>query len=195
MALGLGCTPFIRHKLTICYTALFLKATELFRDLERGCSFNPAREKEVLGRGGSKKYVATPDADVPTHESLKGAWNLAEVIWKKHYEWSKYEWGRRMNLWRGRKMPPGLLKLHRSVSTPCPIFAIDAEIPKLDGGDSNSSCLPVGALSRPNPHYAHNKNSLWLPTSALGGRPFRASPWYYVYLCSVNRRVVGSSPT
>jgi uncharacterized protein (DUF2235 family) len=74
-----------------------------------GLLVNPAREKEVLGRGGSKKYVATPDANAAAHKSLKGAWNLAEVVWKKHYDWSKDEWGRRMNLWRRRSIPPGSL--------------------------------------------------------------------------------------
>jgi hypothetical protein len=27
----------------------------------------------------------------PGHESLKRAWNLVEVGWKKHYDWSKGE--------------------------------------------------------------------------------------------------------
>ena len=78
-----------------------------------GLLVNAARESEVLGRGGSKKYVATPDPKAMAHESLKGAWNLAELIPKKHYDWAKDKWGRRMNLWRRRTMPPGAL-VHES---------------------------------------------------------------------------------
>jgi uncharacterized protein (DUF2235 family) len=74
-----------------------------------GLLVDGGREQEVLGRGGSKKYVATPDPNGPAHESLKGAWNLAEVVWKKHYNWSKDKWGRRMNLWRRRTLPAGSL--------------------------------------------------------------------------------------
>lgn len=74
-----------------------------------GLLVNSQREKEVLGRGGSKKYVAAPDPNAVAHESLKGAWNLAEVVWKKHYDWSKDKWGRKMNLWHRRTIPPGSL--------------------------------------------------------------------------------------
>jgi hypothetical protein len=49
----------------------------------------------------------------------------------------------------GRK----LLKLHRSVSppwTPCPLFAIDAEIPKLDAEGSNPFSRSMFSIT-----YAH----------------------------------------
>jgi hypothetical protein len=74
-----------------------------------GLLVNPWREREVLGRSESKRYVAKPDPDATLHESLTGAWNIAEVIPKKHYDWAKDKWGRRMNWWRRRTMPPGSL--------------------------------------------------------------------------------------
>lgn len=74
-----------------------------------GLLTDPARESEVLGRGGSKRFVAPPDPNATLHESLRGAWNIAELIPKKHYDWSKEKWGHRMNLWRRRTLPPGAL--------------------------------------------------------------------------------------
>jgi uncharacterized protein (DUF2235 family) len=46
-----------------------------------------------------------PAAPPPMHESLKGAWHLAELVWKKHFNMTTQEWGRRMNLWRRRTLP------------------------------------------------------------------------------------------
>jgi hypothetical protein len=40
------------------------------------------------------------------HESLKGWWNLAEIIFKKRFNWKTSETGWRMNLWRRRSIPP-----------------------------------------------------------------------------------------
>jgi hypothetical protein len=72
------------------------------------------REKaaEVLGRRGSGAYVsASPRA--PGHESLKGFWNLAEIVPKRHWNWKAGRWERRMNLYRRRTIPPGSL-IHES---------------------------------------------------------------------------------
>jgi uncharacterized protein (DUF2235 family) len=78
-----------------------------------GLAVDPAKEAEVLGRTGSGRYVA-PDPDGMAHESLKGAWNLAEFVPKKHYDWATGEWNRRMNLYRRRSLPPNSL-VHDSV--------------------------------------------------------------------------------
>jgi len=62
------------------------------------------KELEVLGRGESTEYVAaSPDA--PMHESLSGAWKVAEFIPKRHWNWQKNKWERRMNLFRRRTIP------------------------------------------------------------------------------------------
>ena len=46
-----------------------------------------------------------PATPAPMHESLKGFWHVAELVWKKHYDMAKGRWGRRMNLWRRRTWP------------------------------------------------------------------------------------------
>jgi uncharacterized protein (DUF2235 family) len=71
-----------------------------------------AREAEVLGKNGGK-YVAM-DANGAAHESLKGAWNLAEFVPKQHYDWATGKTTRRMNLYRRRTIPPKSL-VHDSV--------------------------------------------------------------------------------
>jgi hypothetical protein len=58
----------------------------------------------VLGKSGGG-YVK-PDSTAQIHESLTGAWYLAEVIPKKHYNWATREEERRLNLCRGRTIPP-----------------------------------------------------------------------------------------
>lgn len=73
-----------------------------------GLIVDSAKEAEVLGRTASDKYVpASPDA--PRHESLTGWWNIAEFIPKRHWNWKKKKWQRRMNLYRRRTIPPGSL--------------------------------------------------------------------------------------
>jgi hypothetical protein len=72
-----------------------------------GLLTNLGREAEVLGRGGSKRFAAQPDPNATLHESLKGAWNIAELIPKQHYDWTKSKSTRRMNLWRRRTIPAG----------------------------------------------------------------------------------------
>lgn len=71
-----------------------------------GLLTDPDKELEVLGRGGNAQYVAaSPDAIM--HESLKGAWDIAEFIPKRHWNWAKSKWEHRMNLFRRRTIPPG----------------------------------------------------------------------------------------
>ena len=73
---------------------------------------DPARKKEVFGKTEESKYVP-PNPDGPAHESLKGAWNLAEVVIKRHYDWTSGKWRHRMNWWRRRTIPPGSM-VHES---------------------------------------------------------------------------------
>ena len=47
------------------------------------------------------------------HKSLKGLWWLAEILWKRHYNWVKQKWERRPNLGRRRTIPPNSL-IHES---------------------------------------------------------------------------------
>jgi uncharacterized protein (DUF2235 family) len=65
----------------------------------------PGKEREVLGCGGNSQYVPAL-ADAKMHESLAGAWRIAEFVPKRHYDWKKARWGHRMNLFRRRTIPP-----------------------------------------------------------------------------------------
>ena len=78
-----------------------------------GLLVNDIKEKEVLGVSGTGDFVL-PDAQAKAHESLAGWWNLAEFVWKKHYNWKKKREERRMNLYRRRTIPPSSL-VHESV--------------------------------------------------------------------------------
>ena len=73
---------------------------------------DPVRKDEVLGNTNGGKY-ARPDPNSPAHESLNGAWNLAEFVFKRHFDWTTGKWGHRMNLWRRRAIPPNSL-VHES---------------------------------------------------------------------------------
>jgi len=77
-----------------------------------GLLVNTAKEQEVLGRTQGTAYCAL-DPNGTAHESLKGAWVLAEFIWKKHYNWKKKKWEHRQNLFRRRTIPPKSL-VHES---------------------------------------------------------------------------------
>ena len=70
----------------------------------QGLLVDDAKVQEVLGKSGNK--YAPADANAKIHESLKGFWNLAEFIPKKHYNWKKQKQERRMNLYRRRTIPP-----------------------------------------------------------------------------------------
>jgi uncharacterized protein (DUF2235 family) len=73
---------------------------------------DPVRKDEVLGKTNGSKN-ARPDPDGLAHESLNGAWNLAELVFKRHFDWTTEKWGQRMNLWRRRTIPPNSL-VHES---------------------------------------------------------------------------------
>jgi uncharacterized protein (DUF2235 family) len=81
-----------------------------------GLLVNPARQSEILPRtpGGE---IASPDPDGLMHESLKGAWKIAEWIRKPHYDSvtkktvMQGNHGRRRTIPQG---PPGPL-VHESV--------------------------------------------------------------------------------
>jgi uncharacterized protein (DUF2235 family) len=75
-----------------------------------GLLVNPGRMDFVLGKSGT---YAVPDAKAKMHKSLKGLWWLAEVLWKRHYNWVKQKWERRPNLGRSRIIPPNSL-IHES---------------------------------------------------------------------------------
>lgn len=78
----------------------------------KGLRVDPARRLEILGGGDGGRH-ARPDPDAAAHESLRGAWHLAELVPKKHYDWHTQAWVRRMNLHRRRTLPP-LALVHRS---------------------------------------------------------------------------------
>jgi uncharacterized protein (DUF2235 family) len=65
----------------------------------------------VLGRAAGS--YAPPDPNAKMHESLTLAWRPAELIPKRHFNWQKREWERRMNLGRRRTLPPGSL-IHKA---------------------------------------------------------------------------------
>jgi uncharacterized protein (DUF2235 family) len=78
-----------------------------------GLAIDDNRRRHVLGLDGGDEYVA-PDPRADAHESLTGAWHLAEYVPKKHYDWATKTEGRRMNRHRRRTMPPGS-RVHVSV--------------------------------------------------------------------------------
>lgn len=73
-----------------------------------GLLIDPDRHSLILNESGTGPHVA-PDANGPMHESLKGAWHVAEFVPKKHYNWQKRKEERRMNRYRRRTIPPGSL--------------------------------------------------------------------------------------
>lgn len=66
----------------------------------------PGRMDLVLGRSGA---YAVPDPHAKMHGSLTGLWWLAEILWKRHYNWARKKWERRLNLGRRRTIPPNSL--------------------------------------------------------------------------------------
>jgi uncharacterized protein (DUF2235 family) len=73
-----------------------------------GLLVDAARRRRVLGRDGGGEHVA-PDPRARAHESLTGAWHLAEYVPKKHYDWATRTEGRRMNRHRRRTLPAASL--------------------------------------------------------------------------------------
>jgi uncharacterized protein (DUF2235 family) len=78
----------------------------------KGLLVDPAKRARVLGKPGSG--YAAPDPTAVRHKSLTGWWCCAEFIPKRHYDWQTGKWGRRMNWFRPRTIPPGSL-VHESV--------------------------------------------------------------------------------
>jgi uncharacterized protein (DUF2235 family) len=77
-----------------------------------GLIVDAGKESDVLGLSPGSKYApARPDA--VKHESLNGAWNIAEFIPKKHWNATKQCWEHRMNRYRRRSIPAGSL-VHES---------------------------------------------------------------------------------
>jgi uncharacterized protein (DUF2235 family) len=76
-----------------------------------GLAVDLMRVSVVLGERDSRH--AKPDPNAKMHESLHGAWWLAEFLPKRHYDWTRKELRRRMNLGRRRTIPAGAL-IHRS---------------------------------------------------------------------------------
>lgn len=77
-----------------------------------GLLVDSAKEQQMLGEAPGSKHTK-PDPQAMAHESLTGWWNLAEFIFKKHYNWKTGKVGRRMNLYRRRTIPAGSL-VHES---------------------------------------------------------------------------------
>jgi uncharacterized protein (DUF2235 family) len=69
-----------------------------------GLLVDAAKEAEILGKTASAQYTA-PDPNAMLHESLTGAWNIAEFVWKKCYDWKTGKERRLMNLYRRRTIP------------------------------------------------------------------------------------------
>ena len=63
--------------------------------------------------GGAPPYVP-PSPNAKMHESLQGAWRLAEFIPKRHWDWAQQRETHRMNLFRRRTIPEGAV-IHQSV--------------------------------------------------------------------------------
>jgi len=78
-----------------------------------GLLVNPERVERVLGNRGPP-YVQ-PNATAAIHNSLTWKWWAAELIAKRHWDWKRGQWKRRLNLFRPRTIPPGSL-IHRSAS-------------------------------------------------------------------------------
>ena len=74
-----------------------------------GLRVDPDKVKLVLGHSLDSTDFTHPDADAPAHELLTGFWWLAEIIPKRHYDWSTGKWKRRLNLGRSRTIPDGSL--------------------------------------------------------------------------------------
>ena len=71
-----------------------------------GLAANQAKRDEILGRSGIGSHVA-PNPRAQAHESLTGAWHLAEYVPKRHFNRESGKEERRMNRHRRRTIPPG----------------------------------------------------------------------------------------
>jgi uncharacterized protein (DUF2235 family) len=78
-----------------------------------GLRVNAGRQREILGLSADSKY-ARPDPDGLMHETLKGAWKLAERIRKPHYDFATGKTTKRANRGRRRTIPANSW-IHESV--------------------------------------------------------------------------------
>jgi uncharacterized protein (DUF2235 family) len=76
-----------------------------------GLLVDSAKRDAILGKTDSR--YSQPDPNAEMHESLSLAWWPVELLWKRHFNWTKKEWERRMNLGRRRTIPSGSL-IHQS---------------------------------------------------------------------------------
>jgi uncharacterized protein (DUF2235 family) len=105
-----------------------------------GLLVNAARQAEVLGLSPGSNYEK-PDPDAIQHESLKGAWYIAEWIRKPHYDWRTKTTTMRRNRGRRRTIPPASF-VHESVfQRHKGEYAVIAGIPK--------DAIPVATLRPP----------------------------------------------
>ncbi len=79
----------------------------------KGLLVNDARQAEVLGLSPGSTYTK-PDPDGCQHESLTGAWKIAEWIRKPHYDWKTKTTTMQRNHGKRRTIPPGSC-IHESV--------------------------------------------------------------------------------
>jgi uncharacterized protein (DUF2235 family) len=77
-----------------------------------GLLVDAAKVERVLGKGDPN--LAEPCPNAVMHQSLRGAWWIAEYLPKPHYNWQTKQWERRMNMGRPRTIPQGSL-IHASV--------------------------------------------------------------------------------
>lgn len=76
-----------------------------------GLLVDAEKTDRVMGKLGGP--YASPDPNAKMHQSLTSAWWPAELIPKRHFNWQKQKWEKRMNLGRRRTIPPGSL-VHQS---------------------------------------------------------------------------------
>jgi uncharacterized protein (DUF2235 family) len=73
-----------------------------------GLLVDPDRRRRLLGQDGSGRF-APADPCAAAHESLAGAWHLAEYVPKPHFDRKSGTQAWRMNRHRRRTLPPGSL--------------------------------------------------------------------------------------
>jgi hypothetical protein len=101
-----------------------------------------------------------PDPNDVLHESLTGAWKLAEFVPKRHFNWTTGHWERRMNLFRRRSIPDGSV-IHWSV---------------YERRDNYAARLPTGVTRLPKPPRLNQP--LTAVTMADRTRPIRAEQYW-----------------
>jgi uncharacterized protein (DUF2235 family) len=78
-----------------------------------GLLVDSGKQAEILGQTTGSSRYAPPDPTGKLHESLTGAWNLAEFVLRRRYDWKTCKEKRSMNLYRRRTIPPNSL-IHSS---------------------------------------------------------------------------------